>query len=117
MRLIDADALEKYVNCTDEAIEAAAEEIISNEVMRGIAIKIAKDLRETVTTDINEQPTIDAEPVVHAHWIETEEKYEDERCRYSYWMCSNCNTWLSGRYGLYRYCPNCGAIMDEESEE
>lgn len=58
-------------------------------------------------------PTIDAEPVRHGHWI--------DKCggTYSRWsaycsMCSKkcgCGGTLESQHK--RYCPNCGAKMDE----
>lgn len=48
----------------------------------------------------------DAKPVIHAHWIE------------NIW-CSNCGGFNEDDNGsivesFSEYCPNCGAIMDEE---
>lgn len=56
----------------------------------------------------------DVKIVVHAHWIDTGDSFEDEHCRYNYWECSACGNRIAGRYGLHDYCPNCGAHMDEE---
>ncbi len=56
---------------------------------------------------INEQPILDYEPVVHAHWI------EDDDCQ----ICSNCgeeHCWAEYRAS---YCEDCGAKMDEEMDE
>ncbi len=53
---------------------------------------------------IDRQPTLDYEPVVHAHWI------EDDDCQ----ICSNCgeeHCWAEYRAS---YCEDCGAKMDEE---
>lgn len=54
---------------------------------------------------ISEQPTVDTQPVVHAHWI---------RCGgfndYFDYKCSNCKSAFMARYD---YCPNCGTKMDE----
>ena len=60
----------------------------------------------------------DAEPVVHAHWKTDEEDI--------YWgnylkkkRCSNCNGRAfcdkeTQKFILSKYCPHCGAKMDEE---
>lgn len=45
-------------------------------------------------------------------WIDTGDTFEDEYCRYNYFECSVCECEIAGRYGLYRYCPNCGAKME-----
>lgn len=51
---------------------------------------------------IRELPTLDYEPVVHAHWIQ-----EGFDCK-----CSNCGS-FNGAFGV-KYCQDCGAKMDEE---
>lgn len=61
----------------------------------------------TVKACIDAQPTIDAKPVRHGKWIETEFLKLRE--------CSCCHV----RWGMYdtenfTYCPDCGARMDEE---
>lgn len=58
--------------------------------------------------DIDEQPTVDAEPVKHGHWI----MYDDEG--WTIYECSNCGK-HSPSADTY-YCPICGAKMDEEEE-
>ena len=86
MRLIDADALmEKYHKTTvwDSWVE------------------------------INNAPTVDAEPVKHGKWV--------DKCVRD-WRCSECNCEIQKiRHvdgycynDLPNYCPNCGAKMDEE---
>ena len=53
---------------------------------------------------IDAQPTIDAVPVVHAHWNEDE---------YGFYSCSNCGyEWDEAEYKT-KYCPECGAKMEE----
>ena len=32
-------------------------------------------------------------------------------------ICSQCGINTDMRYGLYKYCPNCGAIMDGKEKE
>lgn len=88
-RLIDADAPE-IQNC------------------EGVA-------REIVLALIAKQPTVDAVPVVHAHW----ERYRDRTGL----ICSNCRGkwhWFEDKEYADIYarenkcCSNCGARMDEE---
>ena len=53
-------------------------------------------------------PTVDAEPVRHGHWIEA---------KYPLFTCSECGaTYQDIGYG-YNYCPNCGAKMDEVTDD
>jgi DNA-directed RNA polymerase subunit RPC12/RpoP len=82
MRLIDADAINKY---------------LKENKMKRIML-------------IDTSPTVDAVPVVHAHW---EVFNEDENA----YECSNCHDafiLLEGKpeENNYQFCPNCGAKMD-----
>lgn len=60
---------------------------------------------------IDELPTVDAKPVVHAKWIR-----EDVEGLGWHRICSNCrNNILFNYYGndvFSKYCPHCGAKMD-----
>lgn len=53
---------------------------------------------------VRDAPTVDAEPVRHEHW---EVSLDGDT------FCSGCSTEhrLTGR--IPKYCPNCGAKMDE----
>lgn len=102
-RMIDADALiEKYI----VVIRKDADEKLKTEI--AVLLK-----------DIEEQPTIEAEPVRHGKWIETEENHGfDDEVRNKALACSVCK--VAFRISDYeqiedfRFCPNCGARMDEE---
>ena len=61
--------------------------------------------------DINEQQTIDAEPVRHGKWMEMIEVNELGEPYQPGVYCSEC-----GHTDCCEpnYCPNCGARMDEE---
>ena len=61
-------------------------------------------------SDIDEAPTIDAVPEFHARWDETM-GFQD-----GFWVCSACNfcTEATAAPRLYKYCPNCGSMMDAE---
>lgn len=61
------------------------------------------DRRDEILDMIKNAPTIDAEPVVHAHW----------HTGMPFPICSNCNT-VSACHSPY--CGGCGAKMDEEKE-
>ena len=54
------------------------------------------------------EPAVDAEPVVHAHWVGDPGD----------WHCSHCGAFApDGGFEQTKRCPNCGAHMDEEVEE
>lgn len=64
---------------------------------------------------IDKQPTADVVPVIHAHWIESK-TFEEHRIML---MCSHCTSVYDidkPKKIMYRYCPHCGAKMDEEVE-
>ena len=52
-------------------------------------------------------PTVDAVPVVHAHYVKGSN---------GEWYCSNCRR-IDDKYSVARYCWNCGAKMDGERRE
>ena len=56
---------------------------------------------------VNEQPVIDAAPVVHGKWV------YDHWCEFK---CSVCGEYSNSKpyKGRENYCPNCGAKMDLE---
>lgn len=54
-------------------------------------------------------PTVDAVPVKHGRWELVDEA---EPRRYGCSRCS-CLSW----YGTYKYCHNCGARMDGETND
>lgn len=57
---------------------------------------------------IDEAPTIDAEPVRHGKWI------GKPIGGYSTVRCSACGDVFLENNGKWKYCPTCGAKMDEE---
>ncbi len=66
---------------------------------------------------IEDTPTADVAPVVHAHWTSKEEKWYDGET-----YCSACGGEAGAEYGRYtyletEYCPYCGARMDEREEK
>lgn len=62
---------------------------------------------------IDEQPTVDAKPVVYAHWVEHEWAEEVEGFLISNYECSNCHWFVRSSSN---YCPDCGAKMGEVTE-
>lgn len=74
---------------------------------------------------MRESPTIDAVPVVHGRWIfhTFEEIMDGDWIVLRDWQgngfeCSNCERLIAENEMNYKfkYCPNCGAKMDEVSE-
>lgn len=99
-RLIDADAL------TDELIKG-----IEADTGKSVQTTFTKSVCMILCKAIEQQPTIDAEPVRHGNW----------ECTYSpngfllEQTCSECGLTFEEPSGVdYNYCPNCGARMDEE---
>lgn len=91
MRLIDADEL-KLSHCKECTL-------YPNKCM-------GKDCDWESIAHINMMPTIDAVPARHAKLINA----------HPYGECSCCGELIDSR-DKFRYCPNCGAIMDERKEE
>ena len=66
---------------------------------------------ELYVVNVLQAPTIEAEPVRHAHWefpvfADRLDAY-DPRC-----VCSECGS-VETPLTRHKYCPNCGARMDE----
>lgn len=94
MRLIDADELKEQCHW-----------VIRSD---GSRIWVIHDF------DIDEAPTIDAEPVRHGRWV----KYGMDIAEHP-WHCSECG-WSDHhidqrRVKEFEHCPNCTAKMDEEN--
>lgn len=68
-------------------------------------------------SDIEEAPTLDVAPVVHACWNDGQ-GYSVEILRDWYlqstYVCSSCKTEGDKKTN---YCPHCGAKMDGENDE
>lgn len=59
---------------------------------------------------IDDQPTIKTASVMHGHWIKKPYLMGTSH------FCSRCGDNYGMPHGQYKYCPNCGAKMDEPSE-
>lgn len=80
------------------------ERFISADVVELEGSKVCKCLSYTTTGN----PTADVRENVHAHWV----VLEDEIGLYG---CSNCEHKILRK--MTNYCPNCGAQMDERSDD
>ena len=56
----------------------------------------------------------DGPEVKHGHWVEMVRIRKGRSVRLVRWQCSLCECFLGTNTA--NYCPNCGAIMDEEDE-
>jgi hypothetical protein len=92
VRLIDANALKEWLGCDGDN-------------------KYRSMIMHEIADRIDEQPTIDAVPVVHGRWIRDE---ADE----NWFACSVCKgengPWNKFAECTYKFCPWCGAKMDKE---
>ena len=88
MRLIDAEAFQKFIEQEDDSADYE---------------------RCRFEEWLEEQPTIEAKPVVHAHWN------KDGRCT----NCGKHASWIpfSDDWFESAYCNKCGARMDEVAED
>lgn len=108
MRLIDAEALKTRI----QKIESEVFEHGFNP-----PAKLANSL--LFLEFLDNAPTIEAKPVVHAHWkpfIEDVEIYNTcgyREKRQTGWICSKCGKGFT-EFGHTKYCSDCGAQMDEE---
>lgn len=104
-RLIDANAL------TNELIKG-----IEEDTDKSIQSSLAKSVCMLICKAIEQQPTIDAEPVRHGKFIGTEyDGYADGNPVYYEWKCSECGAiFEEDEQPTYRYCSHCGAKMDKE---
>ena len=89
MRLIDAEEFQKFIEKQDESADYTIYHF---------------------GEWLEQQPTIEAKPVVHGRWIsKNPHGYE--------WIfvCSNCD-YVDGYpfNDRHNYCPNCGAKMSEK---
>lgn len=105
-----------------------AEKLISAEFTKRLAERLIKDEEECYNTSpkswaeeienfkhlIDSIPAVEAKPIVHAHW-------EKPTCingrAFSIYHCSACGEVPCGIDNNTKYCPNCGAQMDEVVEK
>lgn len=106
MRLIDADELFKEVD--------GSKFKNNHKTSEGRMVHIGE--HNHFMKMIADAPTVDAQPVVHAQWIELPKALNpnEKPCK-----CSHCEHVLSfmNNYPKSKYCDNCGARMDGESND
>ena len=62
---------------------------------------------DVVCCVIDEEPSVDAEPVRHGRWV------YGITLNHEWRKCSECLV-SQDIFGCFTYCPNCGAKMDQE---
>ena len=103
MRLIDADKLINILNDNQA--------IYDNELKGTYYDGVGNGLEAAITC-VEYAPTIEERK--HGHWVVTENTYQCQFCQY--WDTRKKEQ-VNGRYvfsKLPNYCPDCGAVMDEE---
>lgn len=112
-------------------------ELLINEICKN-RLMSKEIVAQKILHIINEQPTVNVDEVQHGEWIEKEHwiplprDYEvsydsdyddcyDEKThswKEKYWHCSCCDYEASRcMKPVHKYCPNCGAKMDNEMTE
>ena len=90
--------------------------ITDSEIIDYLGIDYASCLPD-VRDMLNDQPTIEAVPVVHGEWEEITDDWSDE----TIYRCSVCGEDFvtidcTPVENLYNFCPNCGAKMEGGAE-
>ena len=103
MRLIDVNKLKE--NLTTEIYSYSKGDIRKRLFARGLSL--AYDI-------VNKQPTVEPK---HGHWIEVQRIHEKDHTAIC--ECSLCGdtVWVYDGQRAWNYCPNCGAKMDEVTED
>lgn len=101
-RLIDADALIEHCK---SIVSVAWNNLVA-------PISWSQAYQEFIS-ELEDAPTIDAEPVRHGEWTDT--GIEELDLIYSGYKCSQCGFILCGDHT--KYCPGCGAKMDGGNNE
>jgi len=113
MRLIDVDELIEAIEGHDCLASARGLDTEANAKM---------EFKKQVLQDIEEQQTIEAEPVRHGHWNGWKGWHWTKKCNdygdpiykeHTFYLCSECKRRTVIKSA---YCPACGCKMDEASE-
>ena len=68
------------------------------------------NLLDMIIRGIENEPTVEAVPVVHGEWIDTQPDYH-HGCGKNAHVCSSCQDYYTPDYEYMNFCPNCGADM------
>lgn len=112
MRLIDAEKLKNVIEGTDwHHISLQGNLACGARSDTHTPLYKADDIYKA----LEEAPTVDAAPVVHGRWIQT------DKADIVWRECSACgerrlSTWFGKTVKSFNYCPKCGAKMDAEDK-
>ena len=102
-RYIDADILIEDLEYDVKIDQDSLDHEDLSEINRDLT-QTDKDIKQNAIDILKHAPTADVVPVRHGHWIDTGSGQE----------CSVCGEIQYGYDSGRRYCPNCGAKMQEQ---
>lgn len=108
MRLIDAEALAEKIK---EKINVLERDLLLDKGSWLSNIRLVWFKKLLIMVEA--LPTIEAKPVVHAHWVTDFDFDPEEEQELYFYFCSKCKDTLFGDKEDFKYCPYCGAQMDE----
>lgn len=103
-KLIDAESLKKSIRETTAYTFADTCQMVTGASNQTVWYR-EQDIFKCIET----APTVDAKPVVHAHWIGSNGTC-CSHCERSYMDVADADSYDSG--DIPNFCPWCGAIMD-----
>lgn len=108
MRLIDENAIIKMLNTMDRYTSEELTLCDTDKTFPKNEVFIVDDVYE----GLDELPTIEPERK-RGKWI------PENRTMDAFWVCSSCGFPSEAHAAniLYKYCPNCGAKMEEGRQE
>lgn len=119
MRLIDADAL------CDDVMERYCKDCEKRKGIKRGKWRVIYEIGEApcracdvddLKMELDEAPTIDAEPVRHGKWI-LDRLASTSGGTYGVRRCSRCEAYYQGDSFGWNYCPHCGAKMEAKDED
>lgn len=100
---------EKYISVTK--FKESLTKLIVEGGTEATRTAIVRTLNKIVPELLDDEPSADVQPIVHAYWIELSNalNLNENPCK-----CSNCGHILSfmNHYPKSKYCDECGAKMD-----
>lgn len=105
MRMIDAEYIKDYWVESEGSKEEFIKENMPDDADYTEYSEFFDKMLQAFKNVVDTSPTIEAEPVVHGHWV--------KRYKSKYYHCSVCGGLVEDEW---HNCPHCGAKMDEEQE-